>query len=302
MRASIMHLLRAIKEIWMHRASESHLTSPQSYQLMRKLYVVSHGRSNRILWRLLRRKPGTSFAPLTASNATVVKELGERGWSVIPSFLDSHECQELRLLIERCSVANRSQLRIDYRAADLVELPEVIRIACNPTLLGIAATYLRSEPILATVASWTSLHSPQALQSERDSAAQEFHFDLDWPKFVKFFLYLTDVNDLNGPFAIIEGTHKKKPMWSDRRFSEEEIYGSFGLRGLERRIIGKSGTLIVADTSALHRGSPVEAGSRTVLQIEYAVSRFGASQQYGLFRKELRPPSPYPKAFSIFAR
>ena len=47
------------------------------------------------------------------------------------------------------------------------------------------------------------------LSKKADSeAAQMFHFDLDRIKWLKFFIYLTDVKINSGPHVYVSGTHK----------------------------------------------------------------------------------------------
>ena len=41
-------------------------------------------------------------------------------------------------------------------------------------------------------------------------SAQEFHFDLDSIKWLKFFIYLTDVEANTGPHIYVKGTHNSK--------------------------------------------------------------------------------------------
>ena len=36
-----------------------------------------------------------------------------------------------------------------------------------------------------------------------EHAAQMFHFDMDRPKWLKFFIYINDVNEKNGPHFFI---------------------------------------------------------------------------------------------------
>ena len=128
-----------------------------------------------------------------------------------------------------------------------------------------------------------------------------YHFDCDWPLFIKFFIYLTDVTAADGPFSIIEGTHRDKPVWRDGRFPAHELLDDHALAARERRVTGPAGTLIAADTSAFHRGTPVEDGPRMVLQLEFAVSRFGASGQYPLLDASQRPAGGFVHTYDVFA-
>jgi hypothetical protein len=89
----------------------------------------------------------------------------------------------------------------------------------------------------------------------------------------KSFLYLDDVDEANGPFTYIPGTHRSHALRlrkqlrgngeaSPTSFHADEIEGALDR---EVQITGPAGTLILADVRGLHRGSPQSAGSRSVL-------------------------------------
>src|SRR5690606_18205340 len=96
-------------------------------------------------------------------------------------------------------------VRYELRADDLVASSDVQRLLADWSLLAVAQDYLRATPIIDIVAMWwhTALHDhPDA------RAAQFFHFDMDRPRWLKFFIYLTDVAPENGPHCFIRGSHR----------------------------------------------------------------------------------------------
>ena len=88
-------------------------------------------------------------------------------------------------------------------------------------IVSAAYRYLRCEPIFAGIKAWWSLAEPAAPDEKLSGCAQLYHADFDYPAFIKFFLYLTDVDVDNGPFTYIEGTHREKPTWADGRHPDE---------------------------------------------------------------------------------
>jgi hypothetical protein len=118
--------------------------------------------------------------------------------------------------------------------------------------------------------------------------AQLYHQDRDRLSFLKFFVYLTDVEVENGPHMYIRGTHRKTP-WSLRSDGRktDAIVEQAGLGGRVAEMIGPSGTLMAVDTAGLHKGKPPISGDRLVLQVEFATSLFGAHVDYPIFE-----PSP----------
>jgi hypothetical protein len=267
---------------------------------MRALYVKSRGRSQ-VAWSLLfrtLRPPG----PSSASDLGLAAVVRARGFAVCPDFLDLDTAAAIRDYLHGRPGTETGRIRIDYDPELVLAAPGVAPLLEHPVLLGAARNYLGAQPIFTGIHAWASLHDAEANDAALSDAAQLFHFDCDWPRFIKFFIYLTSVTELDGPFAIIEGTHRRKPIWRDGRLSEGELFDEHGLRPAERRITGSAGTLIAADTSAFHRGTPVVIGPRLVLQLEYAVSRLGASGQYPPLPAGDRPRAGGRHTFDLFAK
>lgn len=93
----------------------------------------------------------------------------------------------------------------------------------------------------------------------------------------KSILYLVDVDHSNGPFQLIEKSQKFSQVLKDSlkmktdvrtyRFKEKQINSIKKNRTVT--IEGKAGTLIIVDTSAIHRGSPLKLGTRYALTNYY---------------------------------
>lgn len=102
---------------------------------------------------------------------------------------------------------------------------------------------------------------------------------LDSPHSLQFkaIMYLSDCSPENGPFQLIPGSHdrglllsllakgKRKP--GQYRFTDAEIAGMDGVVREPKTFIGAKGTVILADVTALHRGTPIRAGSRYALTL-----------------------------------
>lgn len=107
-----------------------------------------------------------------------------------------------------------------------------------------------------------------------------FHFDE--LRALKFLLYLDDVDEDNGPFEVIPGTHGqgravREHEWlrTDsynqirnrifEHYSEEFFYSLFGdfkasLNTRRATFTGPAGTIICFDTDVIHRGGPLRPG------------------------------------------
>lgn len=163
--------------------------------------------------------------------------------------------------------------RYEFEERRIFELNELQELATDETLMAVAQAYLRCRPINDLVAMWWSPPTGSAPSSE---AAQLFHFDMDRLKFVKFFIYLTDVDSGHGPHVYVKGSHvrKPKPIRRDGRIPDEEILEHYGREAIVE-ITGERGTILAVDTRGFHKGKAPEAGDRLLLQVEYANSLFG---------------------------
>jgi hypothetical protein len=148
----------------------------------------------------------------------------------------------------------------------------VQRVAGDSGLLAIAQAYFRAKAVQDLVAMWWSFPGTQA----SSAAAQLYHFDMERIKFLKFFVYLSDVGPDNGPHCFIRGSHRRLPpaLREHRRFVDEEVFQHYA-RTDEVRIQGPSGTLCAVDTRGLHKGAPLTAGYRLMFQVEFAINMFG---------------------------
>ena len=105
---------------------------------------------------------------------------------------------------------------------------------------------------------------------------------MDRPKWLKFFIYLNDVDsEEHGPHCFIKYSHKtfSKPykllLRGYERIHDEEIF-KFFKKSDEKVILGKLGTLAIGDTSAFHKGLNPKTKKRKVLTIEFSNSLFGS--------------------------
>ena len=148
---------------------------------------------------------------------------------------------------------------------DLIDIRGVIDFCEHPLLLGVADEYLGCKSKIAGISSWKT-----KFLRNKASNAQQFHRDIDALKWLKVFVYLTDVDDHNGPHVYVEKTHKLNRFISFRRIKDDEIVSS-GLE--EEHIKGLKGTVIVADSFGLHKGLAPKEGYRAILQVTYCRDR-----------------------------
>jgi hypothetical protein len=269
-------------------------TPPLAYAAMRKLF----GSTQPQLFDALVERAAAESGPLPALDAPVdglvpaavvddaVRSLCTDGVAVLPDRLPDDLCAGLEsvALEATCTMIGRpvrarfdpeapQAVRYDVDEADLLASHAVQRLLADRSLLALAQRYLGTAPVHDLVAMWWSAPAPGGPSS---AAAQLFHFDLDRLRFLKLFVYLTDVDDSTGPHQFVAGSHRHLPteFRHDRRYDTDEVRAAFGDAAI-RTIGGPRGTVFVADTRGLHRGCPVELGHRLVFQMEWASSLFG---------------------------
>lgn len=160
----------------------------------------------------------------------------------------------------------------------LIVQPDFQALAFDPMLLDVAQRYLSCCPVHTQVNSWWSINARNDRKS-LSTSAQMFHQDKDFVRFLKAFLYLTDVEEDTGAHVYVAGSHKDYQQRFDsaepfsKRFDDAEIADVFGAERV-RPLVGKRGTLLFADTSGFHKGAPVMRGHRLLVQLEWTCSLF----------------------------
>lgn len=222
-----------------------------------------------------------------SSVARVVAQVERDGFAVLEHRLPEAVCRSLESLatttparaadgsqVVMATAADLEAPRYDLDELDLLKDPAVQRLVVDPSLHDLAAAYLGGEAVSDMTAMWWSVARPGGASA---SAAQLFHTDRDRLSFVKFFVYLSDVDDRHGPHVYVRGSHRHLPrgIRADRRYADDEIIAAYGEDALVS-IDGARGTVFVADTSGLHKGLPPQIGRRLVFQVEFTTSLFGA--------------------------
>lgn len=281
---------------WGHRRYVKSGDTPRAaYAAMRKLYGNSEPTLFEDVADRIGVRPLTTSGPgggiASAEVDEVVRALRTDGVAVLSTLLEPSVCDELEEVARRSAcvvvgpdgpLAERAPfdsaamvgLRYDLDERDIVGSPAAQSIIADPSLFQIASDYLGGEPVQDLVAMWWSASAPPS-DAGSAAAAQQFHFDLDRVRFLKVFVFLTDVDERTGPHVYVVGTHRSSParFRADGRHADAAVLPAFG--DAVRTITGPRGTIFVADTRGLHKGQHLESGHRLVFQTEYATSLFG---------------------------
>ncbi|MET4719995.1 phytanoyl-CoA dioxygenase family protein [Bradyrhizobium japonicum] len=151
---------------------------------------------------------------------------------------------------------------------DVVSCPHVLAVANNPIVLSAVADVLGAKPTISLMAAWWSV-----THGERAQEAELYHRDVDDYRFVKLFVYLTDVDDESGPHAFVRGTHNIDKLTNIRRLSEEEVALEFGRENM-LSFSGPAGTAFLENTYGIHRGVPPKTRTRLLFQVLYSLVEY----------------------------
>lgn len=279
--------------------------SEAGYFGMLGLYYLTSGASNDLLHAAVAAARGREKFPhangvlgnLTGAElATIDRDLRANGFYRFPRLASAALCDRLTAFARKTpgrlhprpdgapayEVFDASRpLSPNYRFEEktLLELPDVQELMTDFSLLSVAQNYLSCSPILDIVAMWWSAHTSDVPDSE---AAQLYHFDMDRLKWIKFFLYLTDVTPDTGPHCYVAGTHRRFTQPRSllergyARIPDEEITRHYGASA-QHELTGPRGTLLAVDTRGFHKGKVLSRGCRLLLQLEFSDSLFGGA-------------------------
>lgn len=294
--------------------NDSHTVRKSSYFLMRRCYSLSKGKSAKLLSIIPQLiHPAKPISSIKISSA--VLSLHNQGFYKLENPSDTVQalCKNLRYELSSYPIQeclhgfkeglvyssidaalkdkSRSGARLNHQRDHVSSCLCAWQLIEVLNLPEIASKYLKCTPIITSLDSWyvVPIEANSESSSLYSAAAQTYHYDMDWIKFIKFFINLTDVEEFHGPFEFVLGSHrrKNKNYFKDGRF--EDLYGN----PIVIKATGRAGSMLAADTSGIHRDGRAMIGFRQVLQVEFAVSSFGAKFQYSSSFRSCNQSIPY---------
>ena len=199
----------------------------------------------------------------------IIKKLNQDGIVVISEFLNKAECD---LLIEKFNDLEPSVfVKIDNDKRLFFtenKIKEIKSIFDKKELNFIKKKYIG----LFNVSSW--MLNNTFFRRKSLGSGGDWHRDSALRRQLKFIVYLNDVTENNGPFQYILGSHRlMSKLYFSSKFNFEIGKTRFNVSEIAKndkcqKITGKKGTLIIVDTSGLHRGTPIVSGDR------YAITEY----------------------------
>jgi Phytanoyl-CoA dioxygenase (PhyH) len=142
---------------------------------------------------------------------------------------------------------------------------EVLRIVCR---------YLGMFCRIVDIDLWCNIATPGPA-----SYSQRWHRDPDDKNLIKVFLYLRDVDATKGPFCFVPGSHNggrfskvyRQTMPGSHYPPDGEVEKSFSKNQI-KVCTGAAGTVILCDTSGLHKGGHPQSGLRVLFTTAYTTN------------------------------
>ena len=227
-----------------------------------------------------------------AAIATAVAALEKRGWDIMPWRLSADDIASMRQFAfstpayatspdQRISITENNiphdHGRYQWRMSDLVGHPVIQRLLADGAMHTIAQNYLGCRPILTAIGLW--------LDPVYDGyyGAHVYHYDNDGPAFLKFFIYLTDVDVDTGAHAYIQGSqsrHKPPQFRLSQRYERETLVDHYGAEN-EIVFAAPAGTVLAEDTAGFHKGTTLKKGYRMLIELQYAMLDIPHLEEFG---------------------
>jgi hypothetical protein len=138
-------------------------------------------------------------------------------------------------------------------------------LATRADLVDLVASYFGCTPVLDSIQAWWSYPG-----NDTAKEAENFHRDNESIRFLKFFIYLTDVDSETGPHVLVEGSSSSPKLTMLRRLSDNEVETEFGAERI-KCIFGKAGDAFIEDTFGIHKGQLPKSKRRLLVQFRYSV-------------------------------
>ena len=202
----------------------------------------------------------------------IVDEIKKNGFFVIENFISKNECNLIKKRIDKFinqkpNMVWKDDISSDTRIFGAENIcPKIKKFCSNSFIRDIGSLFFGKKITPLMIMANKLVYKKKNLGS-----GQGWHKD-SYEKQFKSILYLSDVGKKNGPFQLVKDTnstffdlklfYKNNKNLQNTRFTNSEIKLISAGQQKIKNIYGKMGTLILVDTSLIHRGKPIEDGAR----------------------------------------
>ena len=148
--------------------------------------------------------------------SAVLRSLETEGIAILPECLPE-QVEEMNRFLSDKPLVLRSGERVhhecvppgctiaDYQLETVLNCPHILAVANSDFLIRTATQYLGCLPTISTLRIWWSF------PGSRREDPHSFHRDRDDWRSLKFFVYLTEVDETSGPHHFVRGSHRIQP-------------------------------------------------------------------------------------------
>lgn len=229
---------------------------------------------------------------LLSKHASWFDDLKSQGYTIVNNYLSEEECKKVAIDL-KTAFENYSNFTIkseDKRIFGIEQiLPTARSLAEDDDFLELGELINQERTYCAfTLGNWLEC-------GKGGSSGDGWHRDSFFSQY-KALLYLTDVTEDNGPFELLPGSHHLKSVLSgikeagldymQNRLSDDEVCRLEEILKTTRKpLTGNAGTLILFNSSSVHRGRPIQSGERLAFTNYY----FPISHDLRDVRKKFSP-------------
>mgnify|MGYP003965490345 CR=1 FL=1 len=232
---------------------------------------------------------------------SIVKDIKENSFSVVPDFFTEDECNELREEIDRLIEKRRvegslwtDELDADNRCFAAEDDSELVKKYYeNPFLLSVAENYFGAK-----IGCSNTLAARISYKKENVGSGLGWHKDGNNFQF-KAIVYLSDVEIKDGPFQLIAGSHKFSNVLKDTitmnedgvntRFTHEQVEKVIDNNPDNYNILtAKAGTLVFVDVSSIHSGMPLSESGRRYTLFNYYYPSYEVEKRKEFFKNVVK--------------
>lgn len=209
-------------------------------------------------------------------------ELRDQGFTNIDALITPQQIVDMRGYFEHQKCFDPERLHLGVFSApnevpaethvaffdneQVIRAPHALAIANDPRVIAITGAILNAKPTVSVMTAWWSTPTPEGTPEQ----AERFHRDVDDWRFIKLFVYLTDVDNSAGPHMFAAGSHKINALMKIGRYADEEVENAIGKQNIVR-FCGRAGTAFLENTFGLHKGLPPQSTPRLVFQVLYSL-------------------------------
>ena len=222
-------------------------------------------------WNTLKRRQR-----LLARHKNWFDDLKTQGYTIVHDYMNKEECKkaviDLKSTFEQ--YPNFTHKNEDKRIFGIEQILPVARgLAQDLDLLELGEIVNKEQTYCAfTLGNWLE-------SGKSGSSGDGWHRDSFYSQY-KALLYLTDVTEDNGPFELLPRSHHLRSVligiekadlkYMQNRISNDEVCRLEELLSTPRKTItGSAGTLVLFNSSSIHRGRPIQFGERLALTNYY---------------------------------